>query len=533
MGGELWNNVLIGLGGMFALSLLVVLLVWVGRHTFRGVGLFLRHVWRFLAGEFKEALRLIASMLVAPVFAMLALVCLIVFQREPARKLGRALREELLRMGQSVWRIVVGHPARLLGLETTIEGLETRLPSVLSGAFGEGVSSRTGMFPGYVIESTLRAGGSGARLYVARPDRKKAKELARDGFTGERVVIKCFATIEDDALHQIVRESRALEAGRRLGLVLEHAIYPERFYYVMRHVPGESLRIVTSRLHATSGPEGLSDASMRIGLGYVRDLLLKLHEYHGHGLWHKDVKPDNIIVEAPTMHDARHAGVADAIDVLKRSPVGGDTPRGRATLVDFGLVSSLRSGMTLTTHGTEYYRDPEMVRQALRGVKVHEVDGVKFDMYAAGAVMYSVLEDAFPAQGVLSPARKRCPQAALWIVRRAMADYDQRYTSADEMLADVEALLSRENLWSVRPVDLPSMGAHRVVFDESRLSGEATAPIEPVRDDHTGRGVRTSTPDSTGLASTPARPTPIIQVGNWWTGAVRLNGELPSSDSVR
>ena len=31
--------------------------------------------------------------------------------------------------------------------------------------------------------------------------------------------------------------------------------------------------------------------------------------------------------------------------------------------------------MTLTTHGTEYFRDPEMVRLALRGVKVHQVDG--------------------------------------------------------------------------------------------------------------------------------------------------------------
>ena len=45
----------------------------------------------------------------------------------------------------------------------------------------------------------------------------------------------------------------------------------------------------------------------------------------------------------------------------------------RAHLVDFGLLSRLRSAMTLTTHGTEYFRDPEMVRMALRGVKVHEV----------------------------------------------------------------------------------------------------------------------------------------------------------------
>ena len=37
--------------------------------------------------------------------------------------------------------------------------------------------------------------------------------------------------------------------------------------------------------------------------------------------------------------------------------------------MDFGLVTPLRSAMTLTTHGTEYFRDPEMVRMALKGVK--------------------------------------------------------------------------------------------------------------------------------------------------------------------
>jgi hypothetical protein len=35
--------------------------------------------------------------------------------------------------------------------------------------------------------------------------------------------------------------------------------------------------------------------------------------------------------------------------------------------VDFGLITPLRSAMTLTTHGTEYFRDPEMVRMALQG----------------------------------------------------------------------------------------------------------------------------------------------------------------------
>ena len=61
-------------------------------------------------------------------------------------------------------------------------------------------------------------------------------------------------------------------------------------------------------------------------LGYEIDLVSTLDRYHADGLWHKDVKPDNIIV---------HGGAAH--------------------LVDFGLATSLRSAMTLTTHGTEYF----------------------------------------------------------------------------------------------------------------------------------------------------------------------------------
>ena len=36
---------------------------------------------------------------------------------------------------------------------------------------------------------------------------------------------------------------------------------------------------------------------------------------------------------------------------------------GRVQLVDLGLITPLASAMTLTTHGTEYFRDPELVRK--------------------------------------------------------------------------------------------------------------------------------------------------------------------------
>ena len=81
-----------------------------------------------------------------------------------------------------------------------------------------------------------------------------------------------------------------------------------------------------------------------------------------------------------------------------------------------------------------------MVRMALKGVKVHQVDGAKFDVYAAGAVLYSVIENSFPAHGGLSQITRRCPDALRWVIRRAMTDYDKRYPSAGSMLADLNYL---------------------------------------------------------------------------------------------
>jgi hypothetical protein len=109
------------------------------------------------------------------------------------------------------------------------------------------------------------------------------------------------------------------------------------------------------------------------------------------------------------------------------------------------------------------------VRQALRGVRVHEVDGARFDVFGAGAVLYFLLEGTFPAHGGLSLFAKPSPESLRWIVRRAMADYRQRYASAAEMLADLDAVRNAADPAAVRPADLPSVAA-------SDRESEAPAP---------------------------------------------------------
>ncbi|MEE2941629.1 MAG: hypothetical protein VX460_14675, partial [Planctomycetota bacterium] len=422
----------------------------------RIVGGAIQHVARFVIGVIADTLRLVGSAVTALIVLPLAAANLALFRLAAARHYGAAVEDELMNALGCAYRVVIGRPVRFLGLGALTEGLERRLPELfeeepmtgdalagsLTGVLGRGGSGPRPMakraaqrpgavptFEGYDVLEELRAGGSGARLFVAAPTAAKAALWrSRSTDAPAKVVIKAFALGYGSTLPQIVRESRSLEAAKRLGLVLDHTLEEDAFHYVMPFVPGEDLDVTTRRLHAASRGEGLDVAQLRAVLGFARDLCDHLTRFHDEGLWHKDIKPSNLMVE-------------------------GD----RLRVVDLGLVTPLESPLTLTTHGTEFFRDPELVRLAIAGRRVRDVDGVKFDLYSAGAVIYSMVENSFPAHGSLSSITKPAPGALRWIVRRAMADIDKRYESAEELGRDLDVLLAAKDPNEVRPADLPSV----------------------------------------------------------------------------
>lgn len=518
-------------GGMIGLSALgvlagvivaAVLFVMLLIPVFKGIGWVLARIFRFIGAEFSDVFRMIGAILLSVVYGLLIILNIIIMRWSAATHFGRALTGEVKAAGLCVYRMVVGHPARLFGLGGLTEGLEHRLPEVVRAApASDGPSPRTGQFEGYRIVGSLAGGGSGAKLYIASPDSVKMAAFGRQGLRDvSQVVIKSFSLAEGSSLPQIVRESRSLDAAKRMGLILDHELSQHRFYYVMRYVPGDSLSVVTRRLHAASPAEGLAEPQLRLAVGYACDLVRTLSDYHKGGLWHKDVKPDNIIVD------------------------GGPNPH--AHLVDFGLVSSLRSAMTLTTHGTEYFRDPELVRQALKGAKVHEIDGARFDVYGAGAVLYSIVEDSFPAHGVLSQVTKRCPETVKWIIRRAMTDYDKRYATAEQMLADLNVVARAADPYAVRPVDLPSMSGaehEEAAVAAAAFAGSPVLPREPVGmagmagavgmagaaaaaglggAAHAGMGAAGAA--AAAGASAFGRGAPKIRMVNWWSGRAAVDG---------
>ncbi|MCL4742546.1 MAG: hypothetical protein KJZ54_10130 [Phycisphaerales bacterium] len=494
---------LVLLGAVVGIVLLVLLVMYVVVPIFKGFGWLVRHVFAFIGGEIRDALRLIGALVTAVVFAFLVIANVVIGRWSAAAHFGRAIQAEMGAGGSCIYRILVGHPARFLCLNSLVDGLERRLPEVVAAApTADTPSRRTGKFEGYVIVGSLPGGGSGGKLYVAEPDEIRRAAFARQGIDDvDQVVIKSFSLQDGSSLPQIVRESRALDAAKKLGLVLDHELTPERFYYVMRYVPGEPLSLVTQKLHARAPAEGLTNPQLHEALGYLASLLGTLDRYHRGGLWHKDVKPDNIIVHGREAH-----------------------------LVDFGLLTPIRSAMTLTTHGTEYFRDPELVRMALRGVKVHQVDGAKFDVYAAGAVLYAVVENSFPAHGALSQISRRCPEAVRWIVRRAMADYDKRYPTAAAMLDDIRFVAAATDPFAVRPADLPSMrGVEGDAHQAIRHEEEELVFAGAVAASHS----RHARPDaSPGFAPAPPGPPqrrsrPRLRVTNWWSGEYVVSPDEP------
>jgi serine/threonine protein kinase len=512
----------IGIGGaaitafiLLTIYVVVPLLRGVGNgigFTFSAIGWFFSHIFEFISGVIGNLLRFVGSLIAMLVLIPLVPLNIVIGRWSAAGHFAERVKGECKIGSTCVYRALVHHPLKLVMLHGILEGLEQRVPEAMNYAPGaDSPGRRVGQFDGYSIVGSLRAGGSGAKLYIAEPDDSKRRKIRG---IPNRVVIKCFALTEGSSLPQIVRESRALECAKQLGHVFDHGMDQHRFFYVMPYHPGDHLGLITRQLHGECGSGGLDQKRLHMVLSYANDLIATLSAYHKGGLWHKDVKPENVIV-----HD------------------------GRAHLVDLGLVTPLRSAMTLTTHGTEYFRDPEMVRQALRGVKVHQVDGAKFDIYGVGAVLYFMVENTFPAHGGLSRFVTNSPESMRWIIRRAMTEYHQRYATADEMLADLEYVARASDAFAIKPADLPSMrgsDAPSVDLDSERSEVVAAAGSPASRNDAVegfgiAAGIGGAGPfaqvghfkvDGEGRpmptdAKSPSKK-PRLKVTNWWTGEYKV-----------
>lgn len=247
-------------------------------------------------------------------------------------------------------------------------------------------------------------------------DREVALKILSETFSANERRIAAFeeeARITASFSHPNV--VRVLRTGRAFG----------RFYIAMEFVPGGHFE------HQIRERGKIPEAEM---LPLAIEVALGLKAAHAAGLIHRDVKPGNILLDAT----------------------------GHAKLVDFGLALVTQGGRAQATEmwATPYYVPPESVEGY--------AEDFRSDIYAFGATLYHALagkpscDEESMATDVLRVAKKKVvplsvadpsiSAATCRIVERAMAYHpNDRFTSYEEMIANLEAVLSRLQAGDAEP----------------------------------------------------------------------------------
>ncbi len=257
--------------------------------------------------------------------------------------------------------------------------------------------------PQYRLERELGRGGMGVVF------------LATDTTLDRRVAIKVVhpeLAAHASIVRRFLAEARTIARLRHPNIVAVHAAGTAQglLYYVMDEVEGESLRQRLSR----EGRLPLADVT-RI----LADLAAALDAAGRAGVVHRDVKPENVLIESAS---------------------------GRALLADFGIARAMvAEGASSTGQGvavgTPSYMSPEQAAG-------EEVD-TRSDLYGLGVVAYEMLAGHPPFQGsnrvVVSKhiaerpvpvdrARTDCPRPLAGAVMKALEKHPaERWQTGEEM----------------------------------------------------------------------------------------------------
>ena len=211
----------------------------------------------------------------------------------------------------------------------------------------------------YSILRKLGAGGMG-EVY-----------LAQDTTLGRKVAIKFLSQNSvggEQARKRLVREAKAAAALDHPHICAVHEVGEEagHSFIVMQYIEGETL---ASRIQ-------LQSVDLREALDIAVQIADALGEAHSHGIIHRDVKPQNVMLTASGQAKVLDFGLAR---VVREASVIDSTAETESVLTMPGLVI-----------GTVPYMSPEQVRGEV-------VDG-RSDIFSLGVVLYEMVSGKNPFQ---------------------------------------------------------------------------------------------------------------------------------------
>lgn len=287
----------------------------------------------------------------------------------------------------------------------------------------------------YKVTAKIGAGGMG-EVY-----------LAEDTDLNRQVALKflppAYAS-DTDALERFKREARAAAALNHPAIITVHHIgtHEGRPYIVMEHVNGQSL----ADAMAAGGVLPVAD-TLKLALRIAEGLIAA----HDAGVVHRDIKPDNILIDS----------------------------RGDVKIADFGLAKLhgvTRVTQEQSTVGTVHYMSPEQARG-------DEVDH-RSDIFSFGVLLYELITGQRPFAGqhreaILYAITSETPPPLARFNRDVSDDLERIVTKTMQKHAD-------ERYQSMRDLVVDLRQAARLSSDPSITSAAASSatthagPVAPV-----------------------------------------------------
>jgi hypothetical protein len=247
--------------------------------------------------------------------------------------------------------------------------------------------------------------------------------LAQDLQLQRLVAIKVLPpelAVRPELRERFLRETRVAAGFSHPNIVAVHAVeeHPQLLCFVMGFIEGETLGQRVRR----AGPLGSAEA-----VRMLQEVAWALSYAHGRGVVHRDIKPDNILVERAT---------------------------GRSLVTDFGIARSTNAAATNLTQvgevvGTPQFMSPEQAAgepldgrsdlYALGVVAFFAVTGrLPFEAPSAGAVMAMHLTQAPPRVASLRPD---LPQSLCAAIDRCLEkDPGRRFENGEALAAALDPI---------------------------------------------------------------------------------------------